>query len=191
MILCITPNPAIDRTLIVPGLTLSTVHRARKNIVPAGGKGLNVARVIRTLGGEPLCMGFAGGHSGQLLADLAQKDGLPSAWTDLETRTCTILVAEEGDATVINEPGPAVTNMEWKRLQQDVREQASSAKFACLSGSLPPDSSMESFHELLSILTSEGKKVWVDTSGLPLRAALMQPNLSIDQPGLGVGRIWP
>jgi len=67
MILCITPNPAIDRTLIVPKLALGNVHRAQQVIVAAGGKGLNVARAIRTLGGESLCMGFAGGYSGRLL----------------------------------------------------------------------------------------------------------------------------
>jgi fructose-1-phosphate kinase PfkB-like protein len=73
MILCLTPNPAIDRTLVVPNLTLGKVHRASETIVAAGGKGLNVARAIRLLGGESCCMGFAGGHSGHLFADLAQE----------------------------------------------------------------------------------------------------------------------
>ncbi len=76
MILCITPNPAIDRTLIVPNLALGKIHRAQQLIVAAGGKGLNVARAVRTLGGESLCMGFAGGHPGHLLADLAQNEGI-------------------------------------------------------------------------------------------------------------------
>jgi fructose-1-phosphate kinase PfkB-like protein len=122
---------------------------------------LNVARAIHTLGSTPLCMGFAGGHSGRLLADLAQKDGLPSAWTwtDVETRTCTILVSQEGDATVINEPGPHLTAVDWERLQQDVRARGSQARFA--------------------MLASEGKQVWVDTSGAVLRSALEQSNLSI------------
>src|SRR5512133_2816748 len=102
MILCITPNPAIDRTLVVPKLILGNVHRAQETILAAGGKGFNVARTIRTLGGEPFCLGFAGGHTGHLLADLAQQEGLDAYWTwkDSETRTCTILVSEGGDATV-------------------------------------------------------------------------------------------
>ena len=53
MILCITPNPAIDRTLLVPNLVLGDVHRAQEVIVAAGGKGLNVARTIQRLGGQP------------------------------------------------------------------------------------------------------------------------------------------
>src|SRR5512133_1720831 len=102
MIICITPNPAIDRTLLLHSLTVGDVHRAENVIVVAGGKGLNVARAIRTLGSEPLCMGFTGGHAGRLLADLAQKEGLNSlwTWTDVETRTCTILVPANGEATV-------------------------------------------------------------------------------------------
>src|SRR5678815_4464903 len=105
MILCITPNPAIDRTLLVPNLTLGNVQRAQQTIVAAGGKGLNVARAIRTLGGEAVAMGFAGGHAGRLLGDLAQAEGLDSSWTwtNSETRTCTILIRQDGDATEIDE----------------------------------------------------------------------------------------
>src|SRR6185295_17597755 len=100
MIICITPNLAIDRTILVPRVVLGSVNRAERSIVAAGGKGLNVARAIHTLGGESLCMGFAGGQAGRLLADLAQNEGLNSSWTwtNFETRTCTILVSLNGDA---------------------------------------------------------------------------------------------
>lgn len=181
MILCITPNPAIDRTLMLPGLVFGEVHRAQKIIVAPGGKGLNVARAIRTLGGEPLCMGFAGGYSGQLLADLAQKEGLKTYWTwmNAETRTCTILVPPDGDATVINEPGMPVLPEDWKRLQQDVHNHLSSERLVCISGSLPPDSTPEDLRALLGMLVQAGKQVWIDTSGAALLAALGQPNVSI------------
>ncbi len=64
MILCITPNPAVDRTILLPSLVVGRIHRAQNILVAEGGKGLNVARTIRRLGGEPLCMGFLGGHNG-------------------------------------------------------------------------------------------------------------------------------
>ena len=181
MILCITPNPAIDRTILLPGLVLGNVHRAQKVIVAAGGKGLNVARAIRTLGGEPLCMGFAGGHTGRLLAELAEKDGFHSAWTwiDSETRTCTILVSQDGDATLINEPGIPVSTSDWGRLRQDILAQLSSVGLVCISGSLPPASSAEEFQGLLKILVGAGKQVWVDTSGAALNTALGHPDISI------------
>lgn len=181
MILCITPNPAIDRTLIVPNLTLGNVQRAQQTIVAAGGKGLNVARAIRTLGGQSLSMGFAGGHSGRLLGDLAQNEGLNSSWTwtNSETRTCTILVRQDGDATEIDEQGLPVSTSDWKRLRKNVRKYISLADFVCISGSLPPDSSLDDLGELLRLLIDTGKQVWVDTSGAALYAVLDFPGLCI------------
>src|SRR5689334_9541185 len=104
MILCVTPNPALDHTMTVPGLRLGEVARATQSFMAAGGKGLNVARVVTALGDAALCAGFLGGHSGRLLADLAEREGLPAAWTWFvgETRTSTILYDPQGsDATVI------------------------------------------------------------------------------------------
>lgn len=98
MILCITPNPAIDRTLILVELVPGEVQRAVKAIVAAGGNGLDAARTTNILGGEPLCMGFAGGHGGRLLEDLARNEGLRSLWrrVQTETRSRTILVPPWG-----------------------------------------------------------------------------------------------
>lgn len=171
MILCITPNPAIDRTLIVPKFQPGEVHRVTDSIVVAGGKGLNVARAIQTLGGEPLCAGFLGGHSGRLLAVLAEREGLRGAWTWIEgeTRTCVIVVDAAG-ATVINESGPRVAADDWQRLLNDVT--ATRAEVLCLSGSLPPGSPLDSFAALTRSLRSTGKMVWVDTSGPALTRVL-------------------
>ena len=189
MILCITPNPAVDRTLILPRLVPGEVHRAEKVILAAGGKGLNVARAIRLLGGEPLCMGFLGGHSGHLLADLAQAEGLHASWTrvEAETRAATILVSPPGDATLINEPGASVSASAWERLHQDVAKSLPSVKIACISGSLPPGSSAADLQGLLGILVDNGKQVWVDTSGGALETALAHPKVCIKVNGKEIG----
>ncbi|HXD12522.1 MAG TPA: 1-phosphofructokinase family hexose kinase [Anaerolineales bacterium] len=181
MILCITPNPAIDRTLILPNLTPGDVHRAGQVIVAAGGKGLNVARAIETLGGRSLCMGFLGGHTGHLFVDLAQDVGLAGSWTwtDSETRTCTILVAQNGDGTVINETGVPVPSSAWKRLKRDVRRNISATSLVCVCGSLPHHSSPEDWYGLLKLLVVSKKQVWVDTSGRALDAALALPGICI------------
>ena len=191
MILCITPNPAIDRTLVLPSLVPGDVHRAQQTIVAAGGKGLNVARTIRTLGGEPLCMGFAGGHNGRMLADLAKNEGLHAqwTWTDAETRTCTILVVEDGDATVINEPGVPRSGSDWKRLRRDIRKQLSMTELVCISGSLPIASLAEEFASLLQLLVGAGKQVWVDTSGPGLRTALAQAGIYIKVNATEIGEL--
>lgn len=191
MILCITPNPAIDRTLLLPGLTAGNVHRAETAIVAAGGKGLNVARVIRILGGEALCMGFTGGHAGRLLADLAQREGLNSLWTwvDSETRTCTILVPANGDATVINEPGLPVSGSDWERLREDIRSSVSENDLVCISGSWPPQSSAAELQGLFEILMGAVRQVWVDTSGFALNTVLSCPGLCVKVNGNEIGAV--
>jgi 1-phosphofructokinase family hexose kinase len=189
MILCLTPNPAIDRTILLPNLVPGDVQRAEKVTVAAGGKGLNVARVIRTLGGDPLCMGFAGGHMGHSLADLAQDEGLNSVWTwvNTETRICIILVSAYDDATVINEPGMPVTSSDWKRLRRDMRRKVPAASSVCISGSLPPQSSATNFQGILEMLVKSGKQVWVDTSGIALTTAIACPGICIKVNGKEIG----
>ncbi len=189
MIICITPNPAIDRTVLLPRLVVGNVHRAEKVIVAAGGKGLNVARSIRVLGGESLCMGFTGGHAGRLLGDLAQNEGLSSCWTwtGTETRTCAIFVSPDGDATVVNEPGLPVSKSDWERLREDVHRYISSGNLVCISGSLPPQSSAEDLQRLLSMLVDSGKQVWVDTSGAALDVVLNYPGVCIKVNGNEIG----
>lgn len=174
MILCVTPNPAVDRSFYVRSIQLGGVHRAEKVLAAAGGKGLNVARTIRTLGGAPLCMGPTGGHTGNLLADLARQEGLRAQWTRVqnESRTCMILVQENFDATVINEPGGELTARECDALIDDVCSAASRVNFVCICGSLPPGFSIKQYGSLLSRLVSMGRPVWVDTSGESLKTAL-------------------
>ena len=174
MILCVTPNPAIDRTLYVNSLRLGEVHRADKTLVVAGGKGLNVARTIRALGGEPFCMGLIGGHTGDLFSDLAKQEGLSAQWTQTknETRTCVIFVEAGRDATVVNERGAEVTAEDCENFLRDVWTQAEKAQLICVSGSLPPGFSIDNFRLLLSGLTERKKSVWLDTSGAALETAL-------------------
>ena len=119
-ILCVTPNPALDRTLDVPDLRIGDTARAYGARVAAGGKGVNVARGLAALGGRPLYMGPLGGASGRILAGLAEAEGLEAAWTwcEVETRTCVILVGPAGRATVVNEPGAAPRD---RRLDASVR----------------------------------------------------------------------
>jgi 1-phosphofructokinase family hexose kinase len=201
MIFCVTPNPALDHTLTIPRLRPGEVMRAEYARLAAGGKGLNVARAICALGGEPACLGFLGGHTGRLLADLAQRDGLRGEWTWIngETRTCVIVVsAEGGDATVINEQGPPVTGADWARFNADMLQAVTSTaspsgrfsfqqSIICFSGSLPPGSPPESWEHLLRSLQSAGHSVWVDTSGEALRAALHVAGLNVKVNGAEAG----
>jgi 1-phosphofructokinase family hexose kinase len=175
VILCVTPNTAIDRTLIVPGFRAGEVLHAERALVVAGGKGLNVARSIRLLGTEARCAGFLGGHSGRLFAELVEHEGLRGAWTwiEHETRTCVIIVDPEcGQATGVYEPGVTVSLEDWAHLQADVLRESTDASAVCFSGSLPSGVPPQAFADLIASLGAAGQRVWVDTSGAALQAAL-------------------
>src|SRR6185295_6845245 len=112
MILCVTPNPAVDRALLVPGFVTGEVFRATQSMALAAGKGVSLARAAHTLGAEPLCMGFLGGRAGQFHEELLAQEGIRTAWTwiEAETRTCIVIAdPDSGKSTVVNEQGPTVT----------------------------------------------------------------------------------
>jgi 1-phosphofructokinase family hexose kinase len=175
MILCITPNIALDRTMIVPGFGPGLVNRATETLVAAGGKGVNVARAARLLGHEIVCAGLIGGHAGKHVAELAEQEGLPTAWTWIEdeSRTCIIIVTSEGsDATVVNEPGPTISAEAWTRLRGDVLQAATRAKAVCLCGSLPAGAPADAPADLIQAVEQAGHPMWVDTSKVTLQTAL-------------------
>jgi tagatose 6-phosphate kinase len=175
MILCITPNAAIDRTLLVPNLQPGVLIRPTRTIAVAGGKGFNVARAIRLLGGQAMCASMLGGHTGRLAADLAQQEGLSGTWTwlETETRTCTIIISAENEQVFeIYEKGITISTGDWSRFQTDVVRVAVQAKLVCLSGSLPPGCPPDAPADLIDAVQAIGRPVWVDTSRPALKAAL-------------------
>jgi 1-phosphofructokinase len=174
-ILCVTPNPAVDRTLEVSGLLPGAIQRAASGRAAAGGKGVNVARALAALGPKARCLGPLGGANGRLLADLAAAEGLEAKWTwcDVETRSCLILVdAAEHRVTVINEPGPPLSAEDWRRVGADVLALAPEAAAVCVSGSLPPGVASDGLAALCRALVEAGQSPWVDSSGAALAGAL-------------------
>jgi 1-phosphofructokinase family hexose kinase len=174
MIVIVTPNPAVDHTLVVPGLAVGAVQRASHGLVNAGGKGLNAARALRALGGDPLCLGPLGGPGGRLLAVLAQDEGVRAAWTWIAgpTRTCVILIPEAGgESTVVNEPGPILNAAEWAALAADCLRETRPEDSVAFCGSLPGGVGAPDFCGLLAALVAGRRQVWVDSSGPALAAA--------------------
>jgi len=175
MIITITPNTALDRIEIVPSLIPGKVLRSKSLTLSAGGKGVNVARAIKNLGGEATCTGFLGGHTGRQHAELVNQEGFPATWTWIsgETRAAIVVVDEAtGETTVINEEGPVVTKSDWDRLQAEVLKLAEIAEAVCLSGSLPLGLGPEAYTELIDALVRKRQHVWVDSSGSALQAAV-------------------
>ncbi len=173
-IVCVTPNAALDRTLVAPDFAIGHISRVPNAIAVPGGKGLNVLRAVRILGGRPLAMGLLAGYTGETVAAMVEADGYPSEWTFFagETRTCTI-IASGGRSTVINESGQ-ISPADWAALADDIcRVAARDDVYAiCLCGSLPGGAPPEAPADLVARVKAAGAQLWVDSSKASLRNAI-------------------
>src|SRR5437763_3620562 len=124
MILTVTANAAIDKTLTVPNLQLGHRHRAQQGLVMAGGKGINVARALRQLGEPVIATGLAGGRSGAQIMRGVSAEGIVGDFLRIgdESRTSTVIVdPASGVQTEINEYGPEVSEAELRALIEKLR----------------------------------------------------------------------
>ena len=174
-IICVTPNAALDRTLVVPDFAIGHISRIRGAIAVPGGKGLNTLRAVEILGGRALAMGLLGGHTGRMVAAKVEEGGYAAKWTsfDGETRTCTIIANADGVSTVINESG-RIAASDWRKLADDICAAAAGDDIAavCLCGSLPDGAPDDAPGGLIARLNGMNMPVWVDSSGLWLRNAI-------------------
>jgi 1-phosphofructokinase family hexose kinase len=178
MLLCFTPNPAIDRVLLAPGFRHAESVRVAEARESAGGKGVNVARVARTLGMQARICGPLAGTNGRRIAALADAEGFDTRWCWLvegESRICMLVIDQAApDTLVINERGPTTSPADWDALAQLVTAEAAQASAIAVSGSLPPGVPADKLTALLRDLASH-RPIYLDTSGAALTAALGLP----------------
>jgi len=170
MIITFTPNPSLDRTVLLDRqLTRGAVHRAESVTVESAGKGINVARVLHAAGQEVLAL-LPAGPSDPILSGLT--DTLPHravAITD-RVRTNITLTESDGTTTKVNEAGPTLTADQVAACTAMILEEAAGAGWVALSGSLPPGAPVYWYAQLVAALTPLGCLVAVDTSDAPLQA---------------------
>ncbi|WP_433367759.1 1-phosphofructokinase family hexose kinase [Actinoplanes sp. CA-142083] len=173
MIVTVTLNPALDLTYSVDALVPHGTHRVGTVAERPGGKGLNVARVLHTLGEPVLATGLLGGATGSRVADLLTGEGVPSSFVRIagETRR-TVAVVDGTDATGFWEPGPAVSAGEWSLFVTEFRELLGPATVVALSGSLPPGVPIDAYAQLIALASEVGVRTVLDTSGPALLAGL-------------------
>jgi tagatose 6-phosphate kinase len=185
VIVTVTLNLALDVTYHLPEVRAHTVNRVSSVAQRAGGKGVNVARVLDALGLETVVCGLAGGHAGQAVQEDLAASGLSSALTAIagETRRTVAVVDEsEGDATGFWEPGPPVAAREWQRLLGSYDALLGHADAVVLCGSLPPEVPDDAYAELCRRARAASVPVVVDADGdalrhaLPARPDLVKPN---------------
>lgn len=185
MIFTVTLNPAVDRELTVADIVFNTVLRASEWRVDCGGKGFNVARMLKSLGTPSVALGFAAGKSGELLQDMLEALEIDTEfiWVEGETRTNVSIVSNENDRYVkVNEPGPTITEADLAQLAYKIRERVQPGDWWVLAGSLPPGVPKDCYTEMIHIIQSAGGRVFLDTSGEALEQScgagpkLVKPN---------------
>ncbi|EME65197.1 1-phosphofructokinase family hexose kinase [Amycolatopsis decaplanina] len=175
MIVTVTPNTALDVTYTVDGLRPGDVHRAREVRHRAGGKGVNVARVLHTLGADVRAVLTAGGATGSAVVEDLTAVGVAADVVPIggETRRTTTVLADDGSVTLLNEPGPRLTEDEWRALAAAVR--ARKPDVLVCSGSLPPGAGGYAglFGDAPSILDTSGEALLAGLAGKP---SVVKPN---------------
>ncbi len=174
---CVSANPAIDKRMRVPKLVTGRVNRARDVRAEAGGKAAHVAMVLRTLGADPLWLGFAGGITGDKLLNGLRDIGIrvEPVMVTAETRTNLEIIDDDGGVTEILEPGLPIAAKEWEELFEACEKsfsQETRPGIVIASGSLPSGAESGIYARLTELAHQCGHKMFLDTSGEPLRAAL-------------------
>lgn len=173
MILTLTMNPAVDIGYTLDSLQLDTVNRTNQVSKTAGGKGLNVTRVLQQLGSDVLATGLLGGHIGAFIkAQLDNNNTLNNFYQiHSETRNC-IAILHEGKQTEILEAGPTITPEEQEGFFQHFTDLLSQTSLITISGSLPAGIDADFYSRLISQAAENNVRVLLDTSGKSLEHSL-------------------
>lgn len=173
VIVTVCLNPAIDVTYRVQELSVGRSHRVLEVHARAGGKGVNVARVLHQLDEPVTVAGLCGGTTGGEIAADLQRSGLRAAFTPISGQSRrTVTVVDARDATVFNEPGPPVSAAEWTAFTTAFGEIAKTGRVVVMSGSVPPGCPDTAYAELVAIARANGAAVVLDAEGEQLRHAL-------------------
>jgi 1-phosphofructokinase/tagatose 6-phosphate kinase len=171
MIVTVTLNAAIDRTLTVPNFQRGQRHRASAGVTLAGGKGINVARALKLLGVPVVATGLVGGVTGTRIVEELTSEAILNDFVHIEgeSRTSTAVVDPTGGTyTEINEWGPVVRPEELSTLLEKLRYLTQGAELVVFAGSLPRDVEPDFYGEVTRELTRRHIQVALDTEGQPL-----------------------
>ena len=181
MTLVICPNLALDRMLTTDVVRPGGMSRCRELRTQTGGKGANVLRATKALGGEGLLLGFAPGRTGRLIVELAKDEGLEleAVAAAGEARISTVVLADNGSVTRLYEAGPAVGAAAERALTDLAgRRPAFPGEWAIVTGAAPPGVSPGLYAALVRAARDAGYRVLVDATGDQLAGALReQPDL--------------
>ncbi|PGY09917.1 tagatose-6-phosphate kinase [Bacillus sp. AFS031507] len=173
MILAVTMNPSVDISYPIQDFKLDAVNRVENVRKTAGGKGLNVARVVKQMGEAVLATGVIGGTIGDYIIQELTKSDIRNHFYKInqESRNC-IAILHDGKQTEILESGPILSAEEGAAFLEKYRELLSEVSLVTISGSLPKGLESGFYRQMVEIGREKGIPVIVDTSGESLRQVL-------------------
>lgn len=174
MILSVTLNAALDITYWVDRLDHDRSHRVTAVRERAGGKGLNVGRVLASLGHEVVTTGLVGGNTGDMILMDLEASSIETAFERIDgesRRTITVVATSDGKTMSFNEPGPHVNLEEWQGFKKRFERLLDEVQIVICSGSVPPGLPTDAYATLVAAARSREATTIVDAEGSSLRAA--------------------
>ncbi len=164
-LLAITPNFTVDILLSIPILKPGEVHRSTSVEKIPGGKGVNVARVVRQFGHHVEIAGFLGGYNGHFAKHQYTGEGLPGhyVWYEGETRECILASEADGRTTVINEAGTPIDEEIVAQLALQIDEIINRFDWVSISGSIPPGAGASAYKPVIA--AAHHARIAIDTHG--------------------------
>lgn len=175
MIYTITLNPALDHFLDVDELRLDDANRVQGECLYAGGKGIDVSRAIRRLGGDSMALGFIGGHTGQVMIELLKAEGVTCYFTPIAQdtrRNIIVTAARRRTQTMLNSRGPMVTKSEWAAFLAHLTLLNLRGAYVVVSGSLPRGVPSDAYRQIIALVQSRGARAVLDADGPCLKSGL-------------------
>ena len=174
MIVTLTVNPAIDRTINVDRLAFEDRAYVNSSRESAGGRGINASRVIQSFGGTTLAVLISGGESGKRLESHLSTSGFPIAVVNVrhDIRHNLTITDKQGLTVNLNEAGPPLSKTEVTRIERVVRQSLGKADWLMVCGSLPPGVPTTFYARLIAMARSAKVKTLLDADGDPLREGL-------------------
>lgn len=174
MILTVTLNVSVDKAYIVDSFEEGKVNRVLTCSNTAGGKGLNIAKVVKLCGEKVLATGFLGGHNGAYIEDMLNEGQVPNRFVNVksETRSCINILAKDGSSTELLEPGAVVTEEEIAEFLEEFKILMDKSDVVTISGSVPKGVGTDIYKKLIYLCKENHKKVILDTSGELLKEGI-------------------
>ncbi|HDF1563624.1 TPA: 1-phosphofructokinase [Staphylococcus aureus] len=161
MIYTVTFNPSIDYVIFTNDFKIDGLNRATATYKFAGGKGINVSRVLKTLDVESTALGFAGGFPGKFIADTLNNSAIQSNFIEVDEDTRINVKLKTGQETEINAPGPHITSAQFEQLLQQIKN-TTSEDIVIVAGSVPSSIPSDAYAQIAQITAQTGAKLVVD-----------------------------